>query len=214
MNFEAGQYAFVSFGDSPFSDRAHPFSFSSCPTDRPKISFTIKELGDFTNTMADIKIGSNVFLYGPYGHLALNNRRGPSTQEQGVVLLAGGIGITPMYSILRDMLATNYQKPVKLFYACRSQEDVLYKEELMKLSEQLNMDLHLIVSEASDDFSGEKGRLDESYLKEHINFDQYQDYLYFTCGASGFVNSTVSGLEAVGGIPMFNIVFEDFSVYS
>lgn len=214
MDFEAGQYAFVSFGDSPFSDRAHPFSFSSCPADRPKISFTIKELGDFTSTMNDIEVGSNVFLYGPYGHLSLNNRRGPKTQEKGVVLLAGGIGITPMISMLRDMQATNYQLPVKLFYACRTQDDLLYKEELIQLTEKLNLDLHLVVSDASDDWCGESGRIDESYLKKQINFNHYQEYLYFTCGTSGFVNSAVKGLEAVGGIPMFNIVFEDFSVYS
>ncbi len=214
MNFEAGQYAFVSFGDSPFSDRAHPFSFSSCPSDRPKISFTIKELGDFTNTMSNISVGSNVFLYGPYGHLTLNNRRGPRIQEKGVVLLAGGIGITPMISILREMQATNYQQPVKLFYACRAQEDLLYQQEIIHISKQLNMDLHLVLSTPSDDWFGELGRIDESYLKEQINFDRYQDYLYFTCGTSGFVSSTVKGLEAVGGIPMFNIVFEDFSVYS
>lgn len=214
MNFEAGQYAFVSFGDSPFSDRAHPFSFSSCPADRPKISFTIKELGDFTNTMKGIDVGSNVFLYGPYGHLTLNNRRGPKTKEKGVVLLAGGIGITPMISMLRDMQARNYQLPVKLLYASRSQEELLYKEELIQLSEKLDLDLHLVISEASDDWCGEIGRIDENYLKNHINFNQYQEYLYFTCGTSSFVNSTVKGLEAVGGIPMFNIVFEDFSVYS
>ena len=214
MNFEAGQYAFVSFGDSPFSDRAHPFSFSSCPSDRPKISFTIKELGDFTKTMSEIGIGSNVFLYGPYGHLTLNNRRGPKIQEKGIVLLAGGIGITPMISILREMSATSYQLPVKLFYACQNQNDLLYRDELLQLSEKLNMDLHLVVSEASDDWFEETGRIDENYLKTQINFSHYQEYIYFTCGTSGFVNSTVQGLEAVGGIPMFNIVFEDFSVYS
>lgn len=71
LNFEAGQYAFVTFGDSPFSGQAHPFSFSSCPSERPKISFTIKELGDFTSTVKNIDIGSNVFLFGPYGHLTL-----------------------------------------------------------------------------------------------------------------------------------------------
>ena len=55
ISFDPGQYAFVSFGETPFNDRPHPFSFSSCPSDRPKVSFTIKELGDFTKQIADIE---------------------------------------------------------------------------------------------------------------------------------------------------------------
>ncbi|WED29619.1 hypothetical protein L3V77_19580 [Vibrio sp. DW001] len=118
-----------------------------------------------------------------------------------------------MISILREMLATNYKKPIKLFYACRNQNDFLYHEEIIELSKKLNMELHILISESSE-YGFEQGRMDADYLNKHINFSHYQKYLYFICGTSGFVNSAVHGLENVGGIPMFNIVFEDFSVYS
>lgn len=214
MNFEAGQYAFVSFGQHPFSDRAHPFSFSSCPSDRPKISFTIKKVGDFTNTIDQISLGSKVFLYGPYGHLQLRDNRSADIEDKGIVLLAGGIGITPMISILREMKAKKDNKSVKLFYACRDESALVYKAELIELSKSLNMELHIILSQADESWQGEKGRIDSAYLQEKISFKGYEDYLYFTCGTTPFVNSIVQGLEQVEGISMFNIMFEDFSVYS
>ncbi len=62
MAFKAGQYAFVSFGSTPFEDRAHPFSFVSCEADLPQIAFTIKESGDLTNTVKDLKVGSKFLV--------------------------------------------------------------------------------------------------------------------------------------------------------
>lgn len=214
MNFEPGQYAFVSFGESPFKDRPHPFSFSSCPSDRPRISFTIKELGDFTNTVGELKIGSNAFLYGPYGHLSRNKPRGPDNKGLGLVLLAAGVGFTPMISMLREMRAKGDKDPVKVLYACRNEEDILYKDELIKLSKELNMDLHIILSTPSDNWQGERGRLDRNYLKKQIVFKQYHEYLYFICGTTAFIKEAAKGLEEVGNIPVFNVIFEDFSTYS
>ena len=214
MNFEAGQYAFVSFGQHPFSDRAHPFSFSSCPSDRPQISFTIKKVGDFTNTIDQITLGSKVFLYGPYGHLKLSGNRSTNTDSKGVVLFAGGIGITPMISILREMHAKNDPKMVKLFYACRDQSALLYQAELMELSNQLNLELTIILSQPKGSWMGETGRINQAYLQQKICFEGFEDCLYFTCGTTSFVNSVVYGLEQIEEISMFNIMFEDFSVYS
>ena len=215
INFEAGQYAFVSFGETPFKDRAHPFSISSCPSDRPKVSFTIKELGDFTNTIENLTLGSKVFLYGPYGYLSRNRRRGPNdTANKGLVLIAAGVGFTPMMSILREMYATNDQTPVKVYYACQQVEDILYAAELKVMSKTLNMELHYIISTPTDNWQGDKGRLDATYLKEHISFEYYNEYLYFICGTTGFIKSTVKGLENIGGIPALNVNFEDFSAYN
>ncbi len=214
MDYEAGQYAFVSFGASPFKDRAHPFSFSSSPSDRPRISFTIKAVGDFTKTVKNLEPGSKAYLYGPYGHMSRDHHRGPKYRGRGLVLLAAGVGFTPMMSILRDIRARNDQDPVKVYYSCRYEEDILYRQELESKSKELNMELTLILSRPSDDWNGAKGRLDKKYISDHITFPYYEEYLYFVCGTTGFVIDTVKALETVEGIPVFNIRFEDFSVYS
>lgn len=214
MNFEAGQYAFVSFGRSPFVGKSHPFSFSSCPSDRPNISFTIKQVGDFTDAIEQIELGSNAYVYGPYGHLSLSKRRGTQMREKGIVLLAAGIGMTPIMSMLREMRAKQEKKPIKLFYACRFEQDLLYMDELAELAQELDLDMKILLSQPQAGWQGDSGRIDAEYLKTHINFEHHQDYLYFSCGTTPFIRSVSKGLEGVGGIPMFNIVFEDFSVYS
>ena len=214
MRFEAGQYAFVSFGKSPFSDRAHPFSFCSCINDLPKISFTIKSSGDFTQTVKDLKIGSNVYLYGPYGHLTLDHYHSKQKPARGFVMLASGVGFTPMMSLLRDLRSRNETRPIKVFYACQSEEDLLFQDELNIMKSELNLDLQIILSESSSGGQKVNNRIDTEFLKKNIQYDGYDEYIYFVCGSTGFIGSIVKGLESFRDIPVFNIRFEDFSVYS
>lgn len=213
VNFLPGQFAFVGF-DGAKKSSFHPFSFASAPSSRPKVSFTIKETGDFTETIGELEVGSKVFIQGPYGYMTRDLHRGPENRGRGLVLIAGGIGITPMISMLREMKVTNDRDPVKLFYACRTEEDVLYREELENLASELNLELHLMISKPDDSWSGETGRLYASYLKEKLNFPNYNEYLYFVCGTTSFVKDTVKNLDGIKGIPFFNIRYEDFSVYN
>ena len=214
MTFEPGQYAFVSFGATPFKDRAHPFSFSSCPSDRPRISFTIKAVGDFTKTIGDLKVGSNAYLYGPYGHMSRDHHRGPAHRGRGAVFMATGVGFTPMMSILREMRAQKDPDPVHVFYSCRHEKDILYRDELEAMKKDLNMNLHLLLSQPPEHWTGENGRIDANYLKNNLTFEQYQAYIYFVCGTTGFVQDMEKALGTISDIPLFNIRFEDFSVYS
>lgn len=214
MRFAAGQYAFVSFGTSPFSDRAHPFSFCSSPTDLPRISFTIKESGDFTNSVGNLTIGSNVYLYGPYGHLSLDHHRGPEVSTTGYVLLASGVGFTPMMSLLREMRSRSETKPIKVFYACQEERDILYRDELKQMTSELDLELHLTLSNPSSGWKGESERIDADYLRRNLGAEDHSKNLYFICGSSKFIHGTVKSLEALNTIPVFNIRFEDFSAYA
>src|SRR6185295_17642988 len=67
MKFRAGQFAWLTFGPTPFSMQQHPFSFASSAMHPERIEFAIKELGDFTSTIQDLKIGERAYLEGPYG---------------------------------------------------------------------------------------------------------------------------------------------------
>ncbi len=213
IDFLPGQFAFVAFNEQK-KPQFHPFSFSSAPSARPKIAFTIKEVGDFTHTVGDIKLGAKVYLDGPYGYMTRDLHRGPENRGKGLVLLAGGIGITPMISMLREMKSNRDQDPVKLFYGCRYEEDLLYKEELEDLKSELNLEVHILLSQPNNIWPGEVGRLDSSYLNSAINFPHFNEYLYFSCGTTDFVKDTVKSLENIKGIPFFNIRYENFSVYN
>jgi predicted ferric reductase len=96
FRFAPGQYAWFAIGRSPFSLTKHPFSFSSSGDSDGVIDVSIKALGDFTASVANIDLGTKVYIDGPHGVFRPDLAEGP-----GFVLIAGGVGITPMMSILR-----------------------------------------------------------------------------------------------------------------
>jgi 3-phenylpropionate/trans-cinnamate dioxygenase ferredoxin reductase subunit len=67
IRFQPGQFAWITLGISPFRMREHPFSMSSNGDQPEQISFGIKAVGDFTNTIRDVEPGTVAFLDGPYG---------------------------------------------------------------------------------------------------------------------------------------------------
>ena len=77
INFTAGQFVWLTLGRSPFAVTEHPFSISSCPSDRPYIAFTIKEVGDFTRTIGSLAIGASAHLDGPHGNLVVKEKSRP-----------------------------------------------------------------------------------------------------------------------------------------
>ncbi|MBG9983121.1 hypothetical protein HZY86_08625 [Aerococcaceae bacterium DSM 111020] len=103
MNYHAGQFGFFRFIDSQVSSEAHPFSFSSAPTyHQDSIIVMIQEDGDFTETLDQVTIGDKVTIEGPYGDFYPEEVR---QSNQPMVLLSGGIGVTPNLSVLREEIA-------------------------------------------------------------------------------------------------------------
>jgi len=101
-NFVPGQFAWVRMGRSPAAEE-HPFTISSSSRDE-FTTFTVRHAGDFTHMLTALPPGTPVWVDGPHGAFS-----GDIGKCSGFVLLAGGVGITPMMSMLR----TDY--PVTLF---------------------------------------------------------------------------------------------------
>jgi len=99
IRFQPGQFAWITVRNSPFTDAEHPFSISSSAEDQGKLTFTIKELGDFTRTIKYLQVGENVFVDGPFGSFSVY--RHPHAKDS--VFIAGGVGITPVMSMLRTL---------------------------------------------------------------------------------------------------------------
>ncbi len=213
LDFEPGQYAFMSLHRRPFMGSGHPFSFSSAPSQRPRIEFTIKENGDFTNTIGQLEPGTEVHLDGPYGYLSPARYRGPGVNHDGLVLIAGGVGIAPMISILRQGAATGQTKPALLLYAANSIDDLAYRDELDDLTNQLNLTVRYILSHPPDGWNGDTGHIDETYLRTHLNMADANNRLYFLCGSTGMLDAVLGALEQAKIAPPEMIHAENFSVY-
>jgi predicted ferric reductase len=175
LDFRAGQFLWITVGDSPYSMQQHPFSIASCPSDRC-IELTVKELGDFTESVKHVEAGTRVWLEGPYGCF----HRSPG-RAKGAVLIAGGVGITPVMSMLRDARHRHDPSPLILFDGNTSREEVMFREEIGEMTEHLNLKVVHVLSEPSDGWDGETGYIDEAVLDRHLPKDR-EAYEYFICG--------------------------------
>ena len=87
--FQAGQFAWIMPGRTPFPPTFHPFSISSS-AERSRVEFTIKQVGGFTNSMRRLKVGDPVFVDGPHGSFTLERNPGI-----GYVFVGAGSGSPP-----------------------------------------------------------------------------------------------------------------------
>lgn len=198
MVFEAGQFAWISMGKTPFHREEHPISFSSSSeiASGGEISFTIKALGDWSrDVVPGIKPGTRVWLDGPYGVFTADREQGP-----GYVLLAGGVGITPLYSICRTLADREDVRPVYLFYGRRNYDELTFRDELYALSRRMNLHVVYVLEEAAADWSGETGFIDANILRRHLP-KQYRRFQYFVCGPLAMMDAMERLLPELGIVP-------------
>jgi len=97
LQFNPGQFVFISFNQESLSE-SHPFPISSGP-DENLLRITIKNLGDYTKTLTEkLQKGTIAKIEGPYGVFSYKN-----TPNENQIWIAGGIGITPFVSFIKDM---------------------------------------------------------------------------------------------------------------
>jgi len=176
MHFEAGQFAWLTLGPSPFSLEQHPFSFASSASDAPRLEFTVKELGDFTSTIGEIAPGSTAFVEGPYGAFSL------SPEAAGGVYVVGGIGITPVMSILRTLRDQGDRRPHLLIYGESEPDEITFREELEQLTSELDLRVVHVLTDPPAEWKGERGLVDQDIMERHLAPSLAADVEYFVCG--------------------------------
>lgn len=212
MDFVAGQFSFVSFGERGHRQPGNPFSFSSAPCERPQIEFTIKENGDLTDTISTLEPGTVAYLDGPYGHLSPGHYRGPKRDIEGVVLIAGGVGITPMISILREGRHRRQPQPIKLLYGARTAEDLAFTDEIEELKRDLDLEVHYVVSEPPDEWTHDEGHLDGPFLTRHLD-ERDEGRMFFICGSTGLIDAVLTNLDQLGLATRDLVHSENFAIY-
>ena len=136
IKFVAGQFAFLKIKSSNLSREFHPFSFSSAPGMPLKIA--VKELGDYTNKIMDIKVGDLVTFEGPFGKFNFKN------YSKNQVWIAGGIGITPFLSMLRGSTGKDSEYKIDLYYSIKDENCSAFVDELKQIAD-INKNLRLFV---------------------------------------------------------------------
>ena len=205
MQFKPGQYAWLTLGDSPFSVQQHPFSINSKDNNPMRLEFTVKHAGDFTRSLSAVKAGSRAWVEGPYGVFTLD-----PDNNRDTVMVAGGVGVTPMISMLRSCVAAQSARKLLLLYANIDQASVLFADELAELSAQLKLKVVHVLKEPPEDWQGEQGLIDEALLDRYLdNVSSSTDY--YVCGPPPLMNVVETVLWA-RQVPLKHIYSERFNL--
>jgi len=206
LQFQPGQFVWLTVGASPFAQREHPFSISSPPSQLPNLQFTIKELGDFTRTVGAIPVGEIVYVDGPHGVFSIDRHANAS----GFVFVAGGVGIAPLMSMLRSLAVKSDPRQIVLFFGNRRWENVTFREEIEALSEKMRLSVVHVLGDAPDEWQGERGVVTREILDRHLPVDRMNSQ-YFICGPNPMLRAVEHDLAALG-IPLGRIHSEIFDL--
>jgi predicted ferric reductase len=206
MNFEAGQFAWLTLRASPFRAKEHPFSIASSAADNRVLEFTIKELGDFTRTIKDVKVGDVAYVDGPHGVFSAAHY----PQAPGFVFIAGGIGIVPIMSMLRTLADQRDRRPSRLIYGNRRWDDVVFREEIEQLGSRLDLGVVHVLQEPPEDWTGLSGVLSEAVVRAALSPPTI-DRIFFICGPKPMSDSVQRTLHKLG-VPLHRVHCELFDM--
>lgn len=205
LRFSPGQFAWIKLAHSPFTLEEHPFSFSSSAERTDRVEFGIKALGDFTSRIGEVPVGTGAFLDGPHGAFSIDRYA-----AVGYVMLAGGVGITPIMSFLRTMADRNDPRPVLLVYAEKQWDGTAYREQLEELSKQLDLEVVYVLEDPPDDWQGEKGMVTRDLLERRLPRERFFRS-YFICGPEPMMVAVHAALLEMG-VEEDRIQMEKFSL--
>jgi predicted ferric reductase len=205
LSFEPGQFVWVTMGGSPFTTEQHPFTISSSAAMPGRIELAIKELGDFTSTVGSIPAGTVAYLEGPHGAFALPPDRGAR-----VVMIAGGIGITPFVSMLRTLRDRAERRPVLLIYATADEHGRGFDDELEALAAALPLEFVRVAERAMGDWSGRTGMVDAALLADLAGEPMTGDD-FLVCGPDPMMDAVERALLDAG-VPAGRIDSERFRI--
>jgi len=189
IKFLPGQFAWVTLRRSPFSFEEHPFSFSSsAEAGDGGFEMTVKELGDFTSTIGTVKPGETAYLDGPYG--AFTTDRYPAG---GYVFIAGGIGITPIMSLIRTAADRKDDSRMRLLYAASTVENLVFSDEIDTLTGGLSLRVTYILERPPEGWKGERGFMTRELLERNV--EEMHDADFFICGPPPMMTAVEKALS-------------------
>jgi predicted ferric reductase len=210
LNFEGayppynpGQFMIIQLLRNGTVSEPHPFTISSSPT-REKLSISVKSVGDFTATIGETKTTDMAYIDMPYGVFSFLN-----FDADDLVLIAGGIGITPFMSMLRYIHDKKLNKNVILLWGNKTEQDIAFRNELDTMVYEMPFLKVVHVLSRQEDFSGERGTIDAGVLQRHVG--NFQASQFFICGPPPMMRAVERTLTDLG-TPKNRIHYERFAL--
>ncbi len=206
IKFLAGQFVTVTIPDLNAADgkgNERHFSIANSPNES-NIEIIIRKSGsDFSNAILNLPIGSQLLFDEPRGEI-----HSKKVYENSLipVFIAGGTGITPVRSILRDFDEREIDKELILFYANRSIETAVFLNEFQNLSKVKNNFTFIPILENTSDTKTEKGFFSEEIFKKYVS--EIDKYVFFVTGPPMMLSEAIKVLVS-SGVPEDKIFIEN-----
>ncbi len=205
--YTPGQFFFITIKING-KDSIHHFSFSSSPTENGYIEFTKRITEhEFSRALAALKPGDWAHLRGPSGKFTL------PAQSQKLAFLSGGIGITPMRSMLRYIADTGQKWDIVLLYGNSTYNEIAFRDELEQLSSLkfgLRVEHVLSGPEFPSGWSGRTGYVNKDLVSDAI--PDYAERFFYISGPPRMVASLEDQLFALN-VPAEKIHRDSFTGY-
>lgn len=195
MTYNSGQFAFFEFLGGGVSSESHPFSISSSEKDN-NLKITVKNLGDYTSALKNLKQGDGVVIDGSYGNFSYKN-----AVNKNQIWIAGGIGITPFYS-MAQVLEAGYI--IDFYYSVKETSEAVYTKELEDLASK-NPNFKFTLWTAND-----KGYISGKAISDLAGGVKDKDF--FFCGPPMLMDSLKNQFVDLG-VDIKKIHYEDFSFF-
>lgn len=200
---QAGQFVMVRFWTPGLRFQEHPFSLSQLPNDE-HLRVTVRQLGDFTNQVPKLPVGTRVIVSGPHG--AFTHQQAASDR---LLYIAGGIGITPIRSMLEERAQWDNPPEAVLLYANRSIAETALIDELTAIASKSNLRLFNVLSDEPN-YKGEKGYIDKEKIVRLVPDVAKRDI--FLCGPPPMMVGVRTALAELGVKP-HQIHYERFALH-
>jgi glycine betaine catabolism B len=210
--YKAGQFAFFPL-EGVNNDSKGPvrhFTIASSPTEDVLIISTRIRDSEYKQRLDSLQTGAKIKVSKPQGNFVLHD-----DHSIPAVFLSGGIGVTPFRSMIK--YATDKKLPIKItmFDSNRNQQNILYKDEFDSWVTE-NGDLKIVYAvtdEATEHWSGERGRIDKSMLERHLTREQIDSAIFYICGPPAMIKAMQDLLKNDFRIPDDRIKIEEFTGY-
>jgi ferredoxin-NADP reductase len=176
---------------------ASPYSLSTAPR-ADLLRITVKAVGDHSQELARLRPGTRIWAEGPYGALTADRR-----SRQKVLLLAGGVGVTPLRALFEALPAR--PGDLTLIYRARTARELALRGELEAIARNRGARLHYLLNDAD----GRSPRLTAGFLRETV--PDLAGHDVYLCGPPGMARASYEALRAAG-VPARHIHHESFEL--
>lgn len=206
IKFHSGQFVDLYAPDKSFY---RSYSMANTPKQSDRLEFMIKIFkGGRFSTLVDeqLEIGDTLEVRGPFGNCI---RREENTGD--IVLIGGGSGMAPLWSILNDIVEKNVKRNVTFFYGARTKKDLFYLEKFEEIATRLE-GFRFIPALSQplpeDQWSGEIGLITD-IIEKYVSVDSAKQLDAFLCGPAPMIDAAMAVLRGKGVTPD-RILFDKF----